>query len=305
MVGRELALLAVAAMAAACSFDSSAVSGGDGGATIDAGVDGSPDAMVTPGDHVLLTEVKTAPDRLEFIEIYNPTCSDVDLSTYYLTDQPTYPLLPSWGDSPPLPGLLNAVVRFPADTVLASGAVTVVARDGAAFAAEFGLVARFALLNPGGSEQMEFIVYQTEPDMVIANSGDPIALFEWDGESDLVRDVDVVMAGEAPATARRVVAKQDLAPEGVDGPDADTIGTLYLPDAASLPPMAARNAIDGSYQRIAFETGFEIASGGNGLEGHDETSEDTTTTWEQEPGSQPTPGEVPQSLSVSCIGPGS
>lgn len=299
-MGGGRALLGVVALSAACSFDAGGPSGSDGGGgVIDAA---APDAARLRFVHLLLTEVKAGPDPLEFIEIWNPTCEDVDLTNYYLADEPTYPLLPSWGASRPMPAALNAVLRFPPGEILASGAVAVVARDSLAFASEYGGPPRFGLLNAGDSA-MEFIAYRSTPDMILANTGEVVALFEWDGASDLVRDVDVVVAGEAPGDGHQLVAKQLLAPRGVDGPDGDDSLTPYLPDDASLPAMRARDATTGSYHRIAFEGEFEAASGGNGMEGHDETSEDTRNTWEQEPDTPPTPGELPAELSVSCVGP--
>ena len=288
-------------LSAACSFDAGGPSGsgdGGGGDMIDAA---PPDADRPQQVHLLLTEVKPGPDDLEFIEIWNPTCEDVDLTNYYLTDEPTYPLAPSWGASRPMPAGLNAVLRFPSGEILASGAVAVVARDSDAFASEYGSRPRFGLLNAGTSA-MEFVAYRSMPDMILANTGEAVALFEWDGASDLVRDVDVVVAGEAPGDGHQLVAKQLLAPRGVDGPDGDDTLSPYLPDDASLPAMRERDAVEGSYQRIAFEGEYEAASGGNGVDGHDETSEDTRNTWEQEPGTIPTPGEVPEALSVSCVG---
>ena len=282
----------------ACAFEPTGTSGAPPDASPP---DAAPDARQFTAVHLLLSEVKSGPDSLEFIEIFNPTCSDVDLTTYYLADEPTYPLAPSWGTSRPMPGTLNAVVRFPPGEILASGAVAVVARDSLAFAAEYGALPRFGLLNAGESA-MEFIAYRSMPDMILANTGEVVTLFEWDGESDLVRDIDIVVAGEAPATSHQLIAKQVLAPRGVDGPDGDDALTPYLPDGASLPFMQVRDATDGSYERVAFEGEYEAASGGNGMEGHDETSEDTRNTWEQVPASTPTPGEVPASLAVSCIG---
>jgi hypothetical protein len=283
---------------ASCAFDRT---GGSSANLTDASPpDATPDAGTLLPTHLLLSEVCAGPDSLEFIEILNPTCLSIDLRTYYLADQRTYPLLPAWGSRPPLPGTQNAVLRFPPGSILESGAAAVIAHDGTAFAAAFGGPADFAIINPGGSTPMEVIAYRSAPDMLIANSGEPIALFEWDGARDLVRDVDIVIAGEAPALSHQLLGKQDVAPDGVDGPDADAIGTFYHPDLVSMPAMAARDATTGSYQRIAFEAGFETAEGGNGTGGHDETSEDTRMTWEQQPGSPPTPGSVPPALTVSC-----
>ena len=303
MAGRGLALVGITALAGACSFDSSGLAGGDGGAAVDAAVDGAPpDAVVTRGAHVLLTEVKTGPDTLEFVEIYNPTCVDVDLSDYYLSDDPAYSLLPSWGEPAPDLGEVDAVVRFPAGAVLEARAVAVVARSGTAFETGFGRPADYALSSPGGAARMLFVAQGDQPNMTISADGEPVTLFTWDGESDLVRDVDMVIAGEAPVAGHQLVPKQVLSPDGVDGPDGDDTASRYRDDEATLPSMTARDANSGSYARIVFEDPFETADGGNGVVGHDETSEDTRTTWEQDVGSSPTPGEVGASLQVDCGG---
>lgn len=291
-------LVAVVVACASCTFDPA---GGVPASVSDAAPPGAtPDSGPPRPTHLLLSEVAAGPDSLEFVEIFNPTCLPIDLATYYLTDQPTYALMPSWGRRAPLPGRMNAILRFPSGSIIADGAAVVVARDGAAFADAFGHPAEFAITDPGSSTPMDLIAYRSTPDMLIANSGEPIALFEWDGQRDLVRDIDIVIAGEAPASSHQLIAKQEVAPGGVDGPDADSIGTYYRPDQASLPAMAERDATAGSYQRIAFEAGFELATGGNGTDGHDETSEDTRATWEQEAGTPPSPGAVPASLSRSC-----
>jgi hypothetical protein len=305
MAGRGLALVVFTALAAACSFDSSGLAGGDGGAASDAMADAAPpDAVVTRGEHVLLTEIKTGPDTLEFIEIYNPTCVEVALGDYYLSDDPAYSLLPSWGDPRPDLGEVDAVVRFPPGAVLAPRAVAVVARSGTAFETGFGRAPDYALTSPGGAAEMVFIAHGDQPNLTISADGEPVTLFTWDGADDLVKDVDVVIAGEAPVAGHQLVPKQVLSPEGVDGPDGDATASRYRDDEATLPVMEARDANSGSYARIVFEDVFEIADGGNGVVGHDETSEDTRITWEQDVGSSPTPGEIGASLEVDCSGRG-
>jgi hypothetical protein len=289
---------------AACQFDTSGGSG-DGLGVIDAAPDAAPDpidAGTNAPAHVLLTEVKTSPDTLEFIEVFNPRCEEVDLSTYYLSDDPGYPLLPSW-EGPPDLGDFDAVIRFPAGATLAGGAVAVVARNGLTFTAEYGFVPDYAILNPGTADAMVFVASGSQNNMAIAPDGEPIALFEWDGMRDVVSDIDVVIAGEAPAIGRQLVPKQVLAPAGVDGPDEDTVATLYRDDAGLMQPMLVRDAPTGSYERIAFEGFREIGEGGNGIEGDDETSEDIRATWEQEVDTTPSPRELPESLMVDCDGP--
>lgn len=296
-----------------CGFDPTGgqARSGDGDATPDAaaGDAHTVDAAATPSAlHLLLTEVKTNPVTSEFIEIYNPTCEPVDLSTYYLADDARYGLLPSWGDAPPQLGHLDAVLKFPDGATLAPGAAAVVARSEPGFTTAYGGAPDFAVLSPTVAQGMVFIAHGDTRNVDLRNAGEAVTLFRWDGVGDLVADGDVVVAGDLPGDGDQVVSKQTIAPEGVDGPDGDDVATAYRADAATIPAALRRDAgitaSSGAYQRIALEDGFEIELGGNGVGGHDETSEDTLMTWEQETGSVPTPGEVPDSLRVPCVGPG-
>ncbi|HUS66145.1 MAG TPA: hypothetical protein VMZ28_16445, partial [Kofleriaceae bacterium] len=128
-----------------------------------------------------------------------------------------------------------------------------------------------------------------------------------DGLTDLVQDVDIVITGEDPADGHDLVAKTSVAPDGVDGPDDDAFATAYWPDAVTLLPMSLRDttstATAGAYQRIAGEGSSEVKTDGNGIGGHDETSEDSRATWEQVKNSVPTPGEVADTLRPPCVTP--
>ena len=81
------------------------------------------------------------------------------------------------------------------------------------------------------------------------------------------------------------------APYGVDGwhPDADTVASSYLPETPAAQqdlidaPSAAANAL----QRIDFRELGESKIAGNGVTGHDETSEPWTLTFTT---GVPTPG---------------
>ena len=72
----------------------------------------------------------------------------------------------------------------------------------------------------------------------------------------------------------------------------------YHADAMSIPMQASAPAAGKSTKRIALESGHETQAGnGNGIDGDDETSEVTTTTWDTTTTfSAPTPGSVPPAL---------
>jgi len=93
----------------------------------------------------------------------------------------------------------------------------------------------------------------------LTNSSEFAMLFYWDGASDNVCDVDYVTWGTSSGTSR--VDKTGLV---VDGPDANAIGTAYLPDT----PIAAQSAVTApgagsSVARVGLAEGAE-APGGNG-----------------------------------------
>ncbi len=127
----------------------------------------------------------------------------------------------------------------------------------------------------------------------LTNNDEVVVLFYWDGSTDLVYDLDYALWGDDPA---RTVDKTGIS---IDGPDADGTATAYLAEtpAASQNSISATGHASGfSYQRVDFTEGTESHSGGNGLTGHDETSENMSSTWLVE---APTPGAIYTSISRS------
>ncbi|MGN6106246.1 MAG: hypothetical protein ACTHU0_14150, partial [Kofleriaceae bacterium] len=144
---------------------------------------------------------------------------------------------------------------------------------------------------PSSVEEGQMLVFAGSG-ATLTNAGELIALFWWDGQDDRVRDVDLLLAG-VPTAANGLVDKSGVA---IDGPDADAIPTAYLPDARTMTAQSSTPGSGKSTQRILVETGHEIQAGtGNGLTGHDETSENTSATWDSTFGT-PTPGVVPPTL---------
>ncbi len=304
--------MAVALHLAACSFEPSGDAFTDGEDDVDAGpgvTDSAPplpDAAVPPDSsvpdgpppepagHLLLTEVKTQPTPEEFIEIYNPLDVTVSLADYYLTDDPQYAVLPGADAEVPV-GNGDAILRFPAGAVMAAGQVIVVAVDEDGYRNRFDSDPDYTLVpgSPSVAEEMESVADGSRT-MDITDSGEPVVLFRWDEASDLVTDVDIVFVGnETPTGADNQLP--DKSAVAVNGPDGDATATPYADDAADMEPMSFRAGNGGSYGRIALEGQDEAQGGGNGEDGHDETSEDTRATWRQSD-APPTPGEVADAL---------
>ncbi|HUS65254.1 MAG TPA: lamin tail domain-containing protein, partial [Kofleriaceae bacterium] len=204
----------------ACSFDPAggAASSNDAAAAPDAAGDASGpsgDGGAPRPTHLLLTEVKTNPLATEFIEIYNASCTPVDLSDYYLTDSPVYPLLPSWGDTPPVLPHQDAVLRFPDGAVLGAQQVAVIARSETGFVGAYTSAPDYAVTGATLAGAMTLVARGDTADVELRNVGEMVALFSWDGASDLVQDVDLVIAGDAPIAGDGIAGKQSMAPSGV------------------------------------------------------------------------------------------
>lgn len=237
--------------------------------------------MVAP---LLLSELSLAPNSGEMIELYNPTSAPVALRNFYLTDVPTYFRLPAAGQTVEAS---DFVVRFPASAVIPARGVVTVALDTAAnFTAATGATPTYSIAGA----TMELVAGSAP---TLTNTGEPVVLFYWDGTSDRVTDVDVMLAG-APSASNALVNKSGAS---VDGPDADTVAAAYAADAMTITAQSAAPGSGLSTKRIALETaGSEAQTGGNGVLGQDETSEQTQATWDSGTYTALTPGSVPAAL---------
>jgi hypothetical protein len=252
---------------------------------IDAPVQPPADAPPNPptGGSLLITEVALAPAASELVEIANPTSQTVDLSTYYLSDSGKYFQLPAGAVAV---DANDFIVKFPAGATLGPGQVITVALDTAAnFQTAYGVAPSYAIT----AGTMQSVAANSTP--TLTNAGELIVLFSWDGQTDLVRDVDLVLVG-VPSVANGLIDKSG---QSIDGPDADTTPTAYSADARTIGAQTATPAAGQSTKRIALEGTSELHSGGNGLAGDDETSENTAATWDSTY-TAPTPGTLPIGL---------
>jgi hypothetical protein len=240
--------------------------------------DAMPDAMPGVGTHLLLSEIELAPSGGEFIEIVNPTAQAIALDNYYLSDNGTYFRLPAGTQS------LDSgdfIARFKAGTNIASHGVVTVSLDTAAnFTAATGVAPTYSLADA----TITTVASSGTPSLT--NGGEVVVLFTWDGTSDLVTDVDIMLAG-APTSANGLVSKSGVTVKG----------STYKTDAGTITNQAATPGSGKSTKRLTLETGHETENGtGNGMNGDDETSEQTGTTWDKGSFTAPTPGLVPASL---------
>ncbi|MCK6526787.1 lamin tail domain-containing protein [Myxococcota bacterium] len=238
------------------------------------------DDTTPPPEHdtLLVSEVVVTPTEGEYVEVYNPTGATVSLSGYFVTDMVTA-WVPEYAQV--VTGVLVAstydfCVRFPDGAAVAPGETVVVATN-AGFAGWYGLAPDFSLVEGGGAPAMVPCADGSVGTSAgISNAGEVIVLFHWDGATDRVQDVDIVLWGDK----EEAVDKTGLA---VDGPDPGPIASAY---AADTPPEAqgivspVEHVLGEAFCRTDFsEAGEDGGPGGNGIAGHDETSEPLASTW--------------------------
>jgi len=248
-----------------------------------------------PAPDLLLTEIVVTPTAGEFIEIHNPTVQSIDLSDVYLTDATfagggTYYYNIVTGANAGGGGFGDFHARFPDGASIGPGEYQTVALPGSDdFVAEYGFDPDYELFEDGGVPDAIPDMREALPGSIngqggLSNSGEVVILYTWDGASDLVSDIDYGLWGDKAEAV-------DKTGVSIDGPDSDSSTSTYLPDTAiplqDVVNTGSHNGGD-SFQRIDLAEGTETQSGGNGVTGSDETSENLSVTWASD--SAPTPG---------------
>ncbi len=214
------------------------------------------------------------------VAITNPTGESIDLSNYYLTDATDSPdfyyNLPSgvnyWSGN-----VFDFICRFPNLSIEPNSTITIGLNTSTEFQEYYNFSPDFALgdgdlLNAISGENTIGIGSENENAGVLADSRETLILFYWDGESPMVQDVDYFLWNDSnyddstPEEHPMAINK-----EGVEE---------YLPDT----PIEQQSFIrhhgeDSSFVRVSYEETGESETGGNGITGHDETSEDFLQSW--------------------------
>lgn len=222
-------------------------------------------------DHLLITEVVLQPSAGEYVKISNLTDSAINLSDYYLTDGTDttngkfYYNLPSgvnyWSGSS-----TDFMARFPDLTLNAGASLILSLARHSDYTTTYGTPADLALkwdmLHVSATDS----TIGGSPYGKLDNIAETLVLFHWDGSSTTVEDVDYLVWGTNLTTASTYMLDKSL----VAGYAADT-------PVENQSFMATH--LDGSKLARNGQEGTEITSGGNGITGHDETSENLADTW--------------------------
>jgi predicted extracellular nuclease len=243
---------------------------------------------------ILLTEIVVTPTSGEFVEIYNPTGSAIDLTNVYITDAIFSPGSDFYynivtGADAGGGGFGDFHARFPSGAAIPSGSYQTIAIAGSDdFFDEYGINPDYELYEDGAvadsiPDMLEALPGSINDQGGLTNGGEVVILYFWDGATDLVTDLDYALWGDKDEAV-------DKTGVSTDGPDGDTDTSAYLNDTSIASQDVVATGAHGSgnsWQRDDLAEGSEIASGGNGVGGDDETSEDASNTWCE---ASPTPG---------------
>jgi len=273
------------------------------------------------GDAVklLLTEVATLGSSQEFIEIYNPSGQDVDLSDYYLTDanhSPNDQYYYNIGLGNPSQSSVGGGAfsdfhaRFPAGYTIAAGDTIVVSVPGSeAFESNFGFSPHLELYEDGDFQDqvpdMRWIFGDVssnsiygESDPTLTNGAETVILYHFVTGEDKVTDIDVFTwkdPEESTTTSiffnktGRTIGSHSYLPENGTN-ESDAFGTM--------------NQFEYSYHRTDPTEGDQTPTGSNGVAGRDETSENCNSTFAMLPYDPARseggggPGETPPDLPI-------
>ena len=222
-------------------------------------------------DHLLINEIVLQPSAGEYIRITNPSSSAINLSDYYLTDATDtttgkyYYNLPSGADYWS-GGSTDFIARFPDTTISAGGSLILGLGRTIDYVTTYGSSPHLSLKDDMLNAVDGVTTIGGSPNVKLDNVAETLVLFSWDGTSTTVKDVEYLIWGTDNASAGVYM----LDKSGVAGYLADTPVTSqsYMTthtDGFKL----IRNSLEGT----------ETSSGGNGITGHDETSENLAHTW--------------------------
>ncbi len=232
--------------------------------------------------HLLVTEVFVPPSSQAdqaFVEIANESEQAIDLTQRYLANYNTYYELVN--NQFPVTSQFF-VAKFPSVTIQ-PGEVKVVALDGAGYLNAFGKHADFEIKGTDDQTQDMNIIRMGDNPSLETLKG-MLVVFQWDGQSDLVKDVDYIPWG---LTAFNSVW-MDKSGVQIDGPDADSQTSAYADDLNKSQQKAITSIPSGeSLQRVGTDEIDEITTDGNGITGHNEATENWKESFKT---ATPTPG---------------
>jgi len=224
-------------------------------------------------DHLLLIRIVTQPDAAESFSIYNPTDSPIDLTNYYICDDEDYYKMQTASDLAPSNSIKGFTAQFPPISIDAYDTLVVILHANYTDYYGVSLLPDLVMYVDQNNSMIE--TEEGSFGAPVQGDGDPVPklddeeelliLFFWDGNpSSAIQDVDYFIWGNS----QNAIDKSDLSGYQNDTPFENQ---FYFEGSAEK---------DYAYSRIGDEEIGEKETDGNGITGHDETSENFRESWE-------------------------
>lgn len=220
--------------------------------------------------HLVFSELVLQPSAGEYVVVTNPTASAVDMSNYYLTDATDpgngkfYYKLPTGADFWSGSGS-DFIARFPAISLPAGESLVIGLGRDTDYFSEYGSYPDLYLKGSGADTLLQALAGATTIggsfNAKLDNTAETLILFYWDGVSATVQDADYLLWGSAAYAV-----------------DKTGIGTYANDTPVGSQSFMSAHLDEKKLIRVSGE-GSETATGGNGITGHDETSENLAATW--------------------------
>ncbi|MFL2988787.1 MAG: lamin tail domain-containing protein [Candidatus Neomarinimicrobiota bacterium] len=209
-------------------------------------------------DHLIFNRICITPDEAEMIEIYNPLGESVDLSNYYLSDSDKYY---TWINGESI-GNFDFLIKFPEGSSIPSGgSYTITTQSNLDFSDYYDNLPDISLVD----SELDIFEFGLNPNL--SGSEEMLVLFYWDGVSSIVQDVDYFLWGDFDKGVSKTIE------EGY--PFNDT----FLENQMFIRNYSTSDFYDSLYVRSDINEYDEVQFDGNGITGHDETSENFNSSW--------------------------
>ena len=217
-------------------------------------------------EHLQFSRVVVKPDKAELISIFNPTDGSISLSEYYISDNPNYYKMQTENDLSPGHFINDFLAKFPAIEIASGDSINIAIHPDYAdiyldnFVPDLILQSDLIETEPGsmGAGGQGNSSYARLDD-----AQECLILFKWNGDSaSPVQDVDYFLWGGISQAV-------------------DKSGEIdyYFPDTP-VDQQDYFTVIHEDYYSFYRQTFEENENqDGNGINNHDETSEQFNTTW--------------------------
>ena len=211
-------------------------------------------------DHLIFNRISIKPNQAEMIEIYNPTNSDIDLSNYYLSDQNEYFNWPVQDVS----SSRDFLIKFPIGSIIyANGTFVITTQSIEDFYNYYEYNPDISLID---TEFEESDIGASAN--LLSDSKEMLILFYNSGDSNIYQDVDYFLWGGYDLGVEKNITDHGY-------PFNDT----PLADQIFIRNYTVADFYDSLYVRIDINEYDENQNEGNGITGHDETSENLVSSW--------------------------